>query len=118
MELPANRASNARPLAHFENKGLHQRLQAANAANAVHGLPGTASHRMAELVLRDPLQHGLAAAMHTTQRLFGITRRDCVDVQVEESPSAQQLIDRHLTAVDVKADEQRYDCNRPPGLSF
>lgn len=114
----ANRTSDARPLAHFENRGLRQRLQAASAANAIHGLPGTASHRMAGLRLQDPLQHGLAAAMHTTQRLFGIARRDCIDVQVEESLSPQQLIDRHLTTADVKADEQRYDCNRPPGLSF
>lgn len=115
---PAPPVTASPPLPHFGNDALRQRLEAAADAGSIRGLPGTDTHRVAGIVLQDPAHQGLLQAAHQAQRLFGITRRACIDVQVEASLSPQQLIARHLTAAEVHADAQRNDCNRPPGLSI
>ena len=56
--------------------------------------------------------------MRKTQRLFGITSRHCIDVDAWRHLTPQELSARHISPDNVDKTDEKYDCNRPPGLSF
>ncbi|HEY4091700.1 MAG TPA: hypothetical protein VGN46_09315 [Luteibacter sp.] len=68
--------------------------------------------------MTDPRNQGIGAVMRNAQRLFGVTNKHCIDVEVWSSLSTEELVARHLTPADVKAANAKYECNRPLGLSF
>lgn len=68
--------------------------------------------------MSDPRDQGIGAVMRNTQRLFGITNKHCIDVEVWQRLSPQELVERHITPADVRSANEKYQCNRPLGLSF
>lgn len=98
--------------------GFHDRLLNAQRFQSAKGIPGSDTRLAPGLQLTDPMNQGVGAVMRSTQRLFGITDRHCIDVEVWASLSPEALSDRHLTLADVRAEGERYHCNQPLGLSF
>jgi hypothetical protein len=98
--------------------GFRQRLQNAQGAGDIHGVPGSDIRRAPGLQLIDPMNQGVGAAMRNTQRLFGITDRHCIDVEVWENLKLEERIARHISDGDIKAQNEKYHCDRPLGLSF
>jgi hypothetical protein len=68
--------------------------------------------------LTNPRDQGIGSVMRSAQRLFGVTNHHCVDVGVWQHLTEDELKDRHLSAADVEKASQKYNCNRPLGLSF
>lgn len=98
--------------------GFQQRLLDAQQSHGAKSIPGS-DHRVAPgIQLTDPMNQGVGAVMRDTQRLFGITNRHCIDVEVWQSLSPDELSARHLTPADVRRDGEKYNCNRPLGLSL
>ncbi|MFC4529101.1 hypothetical protein ISN76_18840 [Dyella halodurans] len=64
------------------------------------------------------MDQGIGSVMRSAQRLFGVTNRHCIDVDVWQHLSPDELKDRHLTAADVERESEKYNCNRPLGLNF
>jgi hypothetical protein len=64
------------------------------------------------------MNQGVGAVMRNAQRLFGITDHHCIDVEVWQSLSPEALSARHLSPSDVRGEDEKYNCNRPLGLSF
>ena len=85
---------------------------------AVHGLPGSDTPSAPGIHLIDPMSRGIGAVMRKTQRAFGIKDSHCIDVDVWRSLTPQELSARHISPDDVDKVDEKYDCNRPPGLSF
>jgi hypothetical protein len=98
--------------------GFRDRLLNAQHAGDIHGIPGSDRRIVSGIELANPLNQGVGSVMRNTQRLFGITNRHCIDVEVSEHLTPDELIARHLTLDDVKKEEDKYNCNRPLGLSF
>jgi hypothetical protein len=98
--------------------GFQQRLQEAQHGDAIHGVPGSDVRLAPGITLTDPRNQGIGAVMRNAQRLFGVTSKHCIDVDVWSKLSTDELIARHLTPADVKAANEKYQCNRPLGLSF
>jgi hypothetical protein len=98
--------------------GFRQRLLEAQQGQAIHGVPGSDARLAPGLQLTDPRNQGIGAAMRSAQRLFGITSKHCIDVDVWSKLSTEELVARHLTPADVRAANEKYQCNRPLGLSF
>ena len=102
----------------FGDGGFQKRLQNAQRAGDLHGVPGSGIRRAPGLQLIDPMNQGVGAAMRTTQRLFGITDRHCIDVEVWANLNREERIARHISDGDIAAQNEKYHCDRPLGLSF
>ena len=102
----------------FTDGGFRQRLLDAQHSADVHGVPGSDLHLAPGIELIDPAKQGVGAVMRRVQRLFGIPSRHCIDVDTWKNLTPVELIARHLTARDVEEAIQKYQCNRPLGLSF
>lgn len=98
--------------------GFQERLLDAQRSYAVHGVPGSDKAHEPGIHLVDPMNQGIGAAMRTAQRLFGIKNRHCIDVETWRSLTPQELSARHISPADVDRDDEKYDCNAPPGLHF
>ncbi|WP_239951097.1 hypothetical protein [Dyella terrae] len=64
------------------------------------------------------MNQGIGSVMRNAQRLFGVTNHHCIDVDVWQHLTPDELKERHLTAADVEKESQKYNCNRPLGLNF
>ncbi|QWT21631.1 hypothetical protein KPL74_06400 [Bacillus sp. NP157] len=102
----------------FGDGGFSDRLSGARHAQDIHGIPGSDLRRAPGIQMVDPRSQGIGAVMRNAQRLFGVTSRHCIDVETWARMSPEELIARHLTSADVEAANQKYQCNRPLGLSF
>lgn len=101
-----------------EDGGFRERLLDAQHSRDVHGLPGSETPVAPGIRLDDPGSQGIGAVMRNVQRLFGVTSRHCIDVEVWQHLSPDALAARHLSATDLKRQAEKYGCNRPPGLHF
>ena len=108
-----------RPLQGFPSDGgFGNRLLNAQHSQNTKGIPGSDTHIVPGIQLADPMNQGVGAAMRSTQRLFGIPDRHCIDVEVWQSLSPEDLSARHLSPADVRRQGEKYNCNRPLGLNF
>jgi hypothetical protein len=98
--------------------GFQERLLNAQHAQDIRGVPGSDRPVVPDVELIDPRDQGVGAVMRGTQRLFGITNRHCIDVGVWENLTLDELKARRLSPADVKRAAEKYNCNRPLGLSF
>ena len=98
--------------------GFQQRLLDAQRSAGVRGIPGSDNPRAPGIQMIDSDNQGVGAVLRSTQRLFGITNRHCIDVEVWQSLSPQALAARHLSPRDVATAGEKYHCNRPLGLSI
>lgn len=98
--------------------GFSKQLLDAQDSRHVHGVPGSDTHIAPGIQLTDPTSQGIGALMRNTQRLFGITNRHCIDVEIWASLTPDELVARHLSPADVKRANEKYDCHRPLGLNF
>jgi hypothetical protein len=98
--------------------GFRDRLLNAQHSQGSKGIPGSDTPISPGIQLTDPMNQGVGAVMRDTQRLFGITNRHCIDVEVWQSLSADELSARHLSPADVRREGEKYNCNRPLGLNF
>lgn len=102
----------------FADGGFQQQLRNAQQSHAAPGIPGSDMRRAPGLQLTDPMHQGIGSVLRSAQRLFGVTNSHCVDVDVLSSLSPEALAERHLSPRDVARMNEKYDCNRPLGLSF
>jgi hypothetical protein len=98
--------------------GFAERLRNAQQGQAIHGVPGSDLRRAPGMQMTDPMNQGIGAVLRNTQRLFGVTNKHCIDVEVWQSLSPDELVARHLSPADVQRANEKYGCNRPLGLSF
>jgi hypothetical protein len=98
--------------------GFQERLINAQHSNAVRGVPGSDIPSAPGIDLIDPMSLGVGAVMRKAQRLFGVKNRHCIDVDVWRNLTPQELSARHISPGDVDQVDEKYDCNRPQGLSF
>ena len=56
--------------------------------------------------------------MRSTQRLFGITNHNCMDTDTLGHLTREELSARHTSPEDLKKVDDKYECNKPLGLSF
>lgn len=98
--------------------GFQDRLRNAQRSYKVRGLPGSDPPYVAGIHLINPMNQGIGAVMRKAQRLFGVANRHCIDVEAWRQLTPQELSARHITPDDVDKVDEKYDCNRPPGLSF
>ena len=98
--------------------GFGQRLLQAQRAYAIHGVPGSTVPWVAGIHLIDPRNQGIGAAVRQVQRLFGIADHHCIDVDVWRHLTPRELSARHISPNEVDRVDRKYQCNRPPGLSF
>lgn len=110
-QSPDNKASS-------RDGGFQARLRNAQYSHAVHGVPGSDTSSIPGIHLIDPMSQGIGAVMRKTQRLFGITNRHCIDVDAWRHLTPRELSARHISPDNVDKTDEKYDCNRPPGLSF
>jgi hypothetical protein len=101
-----------------DDGGFHARLRRAQRAHDVHGLPGFHTSLVPGIHLVDPMDQGLGAVMRTAQRALGIRSSHCINVDVWRQLTPKELSTRHLSPDDVDKAEEKYHCNRPPGLRF
>lgn len=87
-------------------------------SQGIRGVPGSDRRVVQGIQLTDPMNQGIGAVVRSAQRLFGVTNRHCIDVEVWQQLSPEELIARHLTEEDVKNESEKYECNRPKGLNF
>lgn len=98
--------------------GFQGRLHRAQHAYSIHGVPGSDTPSAPGIHFVDPMSQGLDAVMRTAQRGFGITNSHCVDVAVWRHLTPKELSARHISQSDVDKVDEKYDCNKPPGLRF
>ena len=98
--------------------GFQDRLLNAQHSHAVHGVPGSDTPSVPGIHLIDPMSQGIGAVMRNAQRLFGVSNRHCIDADAWRHLTPQELIARHISPEDVDKIDEKYGCNRPPGLSF
>jgi hypothetical protein len=98
--------------------GFQQQLLKAQHSYAVHGIPGSDKPFVPGIRLIDSRTQGVGAAMRQAQRLFGVTSRHCMDVDVRRNLTPRELIARHVSPSDVDQTDEKYHCNQPLGLSF
>jgi hypothetical protein len=101
-----------------EDGGFRQRLFNAQHADDVHGVPGSDRPIVPGIQLINPMNQGIGAVARKMQRLFGITNRHCIDVEVWKSLTPEELIARHISLDEVEAQAEKYNCYHPLGLSF
>lgn len=102
----------------FSNGRFEQQLHDAQRSRTMPALPGSDRRRAPDIQLIDPRNQGIDAVARKTQRLFGIPDGRCVDVDRLRSLSPEELASRHLSPRDVARMNEKYDCDRPLGLSF
>lgn len=75
-------------------------------------LPGSAQRVAGAPVLHmaDPKMQGIAGAVRTVQRLFGIPDKHCVDVDVWRGMTASERIARHIDDERIDETAARYHC--------
>ncbi|MDE3210352.1 MAG: hypothetical protein KGM46_06390 [Pseudomonadota bacterium] len=98
--------------------GFRARLDAARRVGAVRGVPGSDRPVVGGIHLVDPTSQGVAAAVRTVQRAFGIPSSHCVDVAAWRQLSPRELHARHMSRTDVDRIDEKYACNEPLGLRF
>lgn len=98
--------------------GFQDRMRNAQHSQSIRGVPGSDRRVVQGIELIDPRDQGIGAVVRGAQRLFGVTSRQCIDVEVWQQLSPEELIARHLTMDDVKNQSEKYNCNRPKGLNF
>jgi hypothetical protein len=98
--------------------GFRARLDAARRVGAVRGVPGSDRPVVGGIHLVDPTSQGVAAAVRTVQRAFGIPSSHCVDVAAWRQLSPRELHARHMSRADVDRIDEKYACNEPLGLRF
>lgn len=98
--------------------GFRERLHDAQHAHSVHGVPGSDTPSAPGIHLVDPMSQGIGAVMRTAQRASGIKNSRCIDVDVWRQLTPQELSARHISSGDVDKVDEKYDCNKPPGLRF
>jgi hypothetical protein len=101
-----------------EDGGFDRRLREAQHADAIRGVPGSPTPRVAGIQFVDPQTQGLRGAMRQMQRLFGITNHHCVDVDVWRHLSPRELAARFISPRDVDRVDAANHCNQPPGRHF
>lgn len=98
--------------------GFRQRLHEAQHAHSVHGVPGSDTPYAPGIHSVDSMNQGIGAVMRTAQRAFGIKSRRCIDVDAWRHLTPQELSARHISPGDVDEVDEKYGCNKPPGLRF
>lgn len=98
--------------------GFRDRMFNSRHSQDIRGVPGSDRRVGPDIDLTNPMDQGVASVMRNTQRLFGVTDHHCIDVEVWQHLTADELKDRHLSAADVAKQSEKYNCNRPLGLSF
>jgi hypothetical protein len=98
--------------------GFQERLRHAQRSHSVRGVPGSDTPSAPGIRLIDPMSQGIGAVMRTARRAFGIKNRHCIDVDVWRHLTPQELSARHIPPGGVDKVDEKYDCNRPPGLRF
>lgn len=98
--------------------GFRDRMSNAQHAPGIRGVPGSDRRVVPGIELTNPMNQGVGSVMGNAQRLFGVTNRHCIDVDVWRHLSPDELKDRHLTLADVETESEKYNCNRPLGLYF
>ncbi|UJJ51153.1 MULTISPECIES: hypothetical protein [Rhodanobacter] len=98
--------------------GFQNRLRDARHAHSVHGVPGSDTPSAPGIHLVDPMSQGIGAVMRAAQRAFGIKNSHCIDVDVWRHLTPQELSARHVSPDDVDKLDEKYACNKPPGLHF
>ena len=98
--------------------GFGQRLREAQHASDSEGVPGSDKALVSGIHFVDPMDQGIGAVARQTQRLFGIKSRQCLDVEKWRSMTPQELSARHISPDDVDREDEKYQCNAPPGLHF
>lgn len=98
--------------------GFRDRILNAEHSQGVRGVPGSDRRIAPGIELTDPMNQGVGSVVRSAQRLFGVTNHHCIDVDVWQHLSPDELKERHLTAADVEKESQKYNCNRPLGLNF
>lgn len=75
-------------------------------------LPGSAQRVRGAPVLQmaDPKMQGIAGAVRTVQRLFGIPDSHCVDVDVWRGMTVAERIARHIDDARIEETATRYHC--------
>lgn len=101
-----------------EDGGFRERLLNAQHSDDVHGVPGSDRPIVPGIQLINPMNQGIGAVARKMQRLFGITDHHCIDVEVWKSLTPEELIARHISLDDVKAEAEKYNCYHPLGLNF
>lgn len=112
---PSQYASNE---ASSSDGGFQERLRIAQHSYAVRGVPGSDTPYVPGIHLINPMNQGIDAAMRKVQRLFGVANRHCIDVEAWRQLTPQELSARHISPDDADKVDEKYDCNRPPGLNF
>lgn len=98
--------------------GFRERMLDAQHSQDLPGVPGSDRRIAPDLELTHPMNQGIGSLMRNTQRLFGVTDRHCIDVEVWQHLTPDELKERHLTAADLAKESDKYNCNRPLGLNF
>ena len=98
--------------------GFKERLRNAQHAHSIHGIPGPNAAFAPGIQLVDPMSQGIGALMRHAQRAFGIKSRRCIDVDAWRRLSPQELSARHVSPSEVDSVDEKYACNKPPGLHF
>lgn len=98
--------------------GFGQRLREAQHASDSKGVPGSDKTVVSGIHFVDPMDQGIGAVARQAQRLFGIKSRQCLDVEKWRSMTPQELSARHISPDDVDREDEKYQCNAPPGLHF
>jgi hypothetical protein len=101
-----------------DDGGFQKRLLNAQHSYAIRGVPGSDTPYVPGIHLVDPMNQGIGAEMRKVQRLLGVANRHCIDADVWRHLTPQELSARHVSPGDVDKIDEKYDCNRPPGLSF
>lgn len=118
MRLAHTPNANTREKDSTGDGGLQERLRNAQRSYSVHGVPGSGTPYAPGIHLVDPMSQGLGAVMRTAQRAFGIKNSHCIDVDAWRQLTPQELSARHTSPGDVDSVDEKYGCNKPPGLHF
>jgi len=100
------------------DNGFKERLRKAQHSYSVHGVPGSDTPSAPGIRLIDPMNQGIGAVLRTVQRAFGIKNSHCIDADVWRHLTPQELSERHVSPGDVDKVDEKYGCNKPPGLRF
>ncbi|QWT21630.1 hypothetical protein KPL74_06395 [Bacillus sp. NP157] len=106
------------PVATLGDGGFQQRLQEAQHAQDVHGLPGSGIQRAPGMRMADPRTQGIAGAARFVQSLLGVRDGHCVDVDAWQRLSKEEMLARQLDPKQVEATSQQYGCGQRRGVGL
>ncbi|WP_458068603.1 hypothetical protein [Rhodanobacter sp. BL-MT-08] len=115
LSIPAQAPNQSDPNA---DGGFGKRLREAQHGSATHGIPGSDKALVSGIEFVNPMDQGVGAVARQAQRLFGIKSRQCIDVEAWRTLTTQELLARHISPDDVNREDEKYQCNAPPGLHF